>query len=80
MLCIIRKVFYRARWQSGNTLSPPPLRPGFGSRHGLKWESWSLLAVGRKFTVENPDQLYVLASSAFPTTCHDMTCTVLKPT
>ena len=18
----------------------PPLRPGFGSRHGLKWESW----------------------------------------
>ena len=61
------------------TLSPPTsLRPGFGSRHGLKWESWYLLAVGRQFTVQNPDELYVLVSSALPTTRRDMTCTVLK--
>ena len=27
------------RWQSGNTLVSH-LKPGFGSQHGLKWESW----------------------------------------
>ena len=27
------------QWQSGNTRLPP-LRPGFDSRHSLKWESW----------------------------------------
>ena len=38
------------------------------------------LVVGRQFTVQNLDQLYVLVSSALPTTCCDMTCTVLKAT
>ena len=40
----------------------------------------SLLAVGRQFTVQNPSELYVLVSSALPTTRRDMTCTVLKAT
>ena len=39
-----------------------------------------LLAFGRQFTVQNPDELYVLVSSALPTTRRDMTCTVLKAT
>ena len=58
----------------------PPLRAEFGSWHCLKWESWYLLAVGRQFTVQNIVQLYVLVSSALPTTRCDMTCTVLKAT
>ena len=37
-------------------------------------------AVGRQFTVQNPNELYVLVSSALPTTRRDMTCTVLKAT
>ena len=36
--------------------------------------------VGRQFTVHNPSELYVLVSSALPTTRRDMTCTVLKAT
>ena len=63
------------------TLSPPtseavvrfPAWPQVGK---LRW----LLAVGRQFTVQNPDELYVLVSSALPTTRRDMTCTVLKTT
>ena len=39
-----------------------------------------LVAVGRQFTVQNPSELYVLVSSALPTTHRDMTCTVLKAT
>ena len=35
-------------------------------------------AIGRQFTVKNPDKLCVLVSSALPTTRRDMTCTVLK--
>ena len=38
------------------------------------------IAVGRQFTVQNPNELYVLVSSALPTTRRDMTCTVLKAT
>ena len=38
------------------------------------------LVVACQFTVQNPDELYVLVSSALPTTCCDMTCTVLKVT
>ena len=38
------------------------------------WESWKL------FIVQNLDQLHILVSSAHKTTCHDMTCTVLKVT
>ena len=62
------------------TLSPPTSEAGVRSQHGLKWESWWLLAVGRQFTVHNPSELYVLVSSALPTTRRDMTCTVLKAT
>ena len=39
-----------------------------------------MIAVGRQFTVQNPIELYVLVSSALPTTCRDMTCTVSKAT
>ena len=55
-------------------------RAGFCSWHGLKWESWYLLAVGPQFTVQNLDELNVLVSSAHKTSRHDMTCTVLKAT
>ena len=42
---------------------------------------WTPLGrVGRQFTVQNPSELYVLVSSALPTTRRDMTCTVLKAT
>ena len=37
-----------------------------------------LVVACRQFTVQNHDQLYVLVSSVFPTTCRDMTCTLLK--
>ena len=37
-----------------------------------------LLAVGQQFTVQNPNEMYVLVSSALPTTRRDMTCTALK--
>ena len=61
------------------TLLPPtseagvqfPARPQVGKL---------VVAVGRQCTVQNPDELYVLVSSALPTTCRDMTCTVLKVT
>ena len=36
-----------------------------------------MLAVGRQFTVQNPNELYVLVTSALPTTRRDMTRTVL---
>ena len=49
------------------TLSHPTSEAGFGSREG-----WYLL------TVQNPDERYVLVSSALPTTRRDMTCTVMK--
>ena len=58
----------------------PPLRPGFDPRMGSSGKAGSLLAVGRQFTVHNPSELYVLVSSALPTTRRDMTCTVLKVT
>ena len=61
-------------------LSPPTSEAGVRFLHGLKWESWQLLAIGRQFTVQNPNELYVLVSSALPTTRRDMTCTVLKAT
>ena len=43
------------------TLSPPTSEAGVRS-----------LAVGRKFTVQNPNKLYVLVSSALPATRHDI--------
>ena len=41
-------------------------------------QQWVISGIGRQFTVQNPDKLYVLVSSALPTTHHNMTCTVLK--
>ena len=37
-----------------------------------------VVAIGQQFTVQNLDQLYILVSSALPTTHCDMTYTVLK--
>ena len=62
------------------TLSPPT------SETGVRFPAWPqvgklvVAAVGRQFTVQIPDELYVLVSSALPTTRRDMTCTVLKAT
>ena len=62
------------------TLSPPtseagvwfPARPQVGKPVvACRWSG---------FTVQNPDELYVLVSSPLPTTHPDMTCTVLKAT
>ena len=56
------------------------------SEAGVRFPAWPqvgklvVLAVGRQFTVQNPNELYVLVSSALPTTSRDMTCTVLKTT
>ena len=41
---------------------------------------WNHLPNEVRFTVHNPSELYVLVSSALPTTRRDMTCTVLKAT
>ena len=46
----------------------------------LENSGYQSLAVGRQFTVQNHDQLYVLVSSAHKTTHRDMTCTVLRVT
>ena len=62
------------------TFSPPTSEAGLWF---LDWPQVGKLVVacfGRQFTVQNLDQLYVLVSSALPTTCCDMTCTVLKTT
>ena len=59
------------------TLSPPT------SEAGVLFPAWpqvGKLVVGRQFTVQNPNELYVLVSCALPTTRCDMTCTVLKVT
>ena len=62
------------------TLSPPtseagvrfPARPQVGKL--VVACHWS------QFTVQNPNELYVLVSSALPTTRRDMAYTVLKAT
>ena len=52
----------------------------YTSEAGVRFPPWPqvgklvVLAVGRQFTVQNPNELYVLVSSAL----RDMTCTVLK--
>ena len=60
------------------TLSPPT------SEVGVRFLAWpqvgKLVVACRWFTVQNPSELYVLVSSALPTTRRDMTCTVLKET
>ena len=59
------------------TLSSPT------SEAGVRFPAWPqvgklVVAVGRQFTLQNPNELYVLVSSALPTTHRNMTCTVLK--
>ena len=72
---------YRGQGGRVVTLSPPT------SEAGVRFPAWP--QVGKLvvaccwsalFTVQNPDELYVLVSSALPTTHRDMTCTVLKAT
>ena len=60
------------------TLSPPTSEAGV--RFPARPQVGKLVAVGRQFTVQNPNELYVLVSSALPTTRRDMTCTVLEAT
>ena len=63
------------------TLSPPTSEAGVQfTAPPQVGKAGSLLAVGRQFTVQNLDQLYVLVSSALPTVRRDTTCTVLKAT
>ena len=63
------------------TLSPPtseagvrfPVRPQVGKLVvACRWSG--------VYSTEPPNELYVLVSSALPTTRRDMTCTVLKAT
>ena len=62
------------------TLLPPTSEAGV--RFPARPQVGKLVVAGRwsAVTVQNPDELYVLVSSALPTTRRDMTCTVLKAT
>ena len=60
------------------TLSPPTAEAGVRSPAWPQVGKLVVASIGRQFTVQNPDELYVLVSSALPTTRRDMTCTVLK--
>ena len=60
------------------TLSPPTSEAGVRSP---AWPQVGKLVVACRWSAvysAEPYELYVLVSSALPTTCHDMTCTVLK--
>ena len=63
-------------------LSPPTSEAGvwFPARPQVGKLVVACLAICWQFTVQNPNELYVLVSSALPTTRRDMTCTVLKAT
>ena len=54
------------------THSPPTSKIRVRIRPDLEWGSWYLLAVCLQFTVQNLDQLYVLVSSAHPSTHCDI--------
>ena len=58
------------------TLSPPTSEAGV--RFPAPPQVGKLVVACRWFTVQNPNELYVLVSSALPTTRRDITCTVLK--
>ena len=62
------------------TLLPPTSEAGVRSPSRPYVGKLVVASVGRQFTVHNPSKLYVLVSSALPTTRRDMTCTVLKAT
>ena len=62
------------------TLSPPTSEAGVRFPARPQVGKLVVPSVGRQFTVQNPSELYVLVSSALPTTHCDMTCTVLKAT
>ena len=60
------------------TLSPPTSEAGV--RFPARPQVGKLVVACHWSIVQNPNELYVLVSSALPTTRHDMTCTVLKAT
>ena len=62
------------------TLSAPTSEAGVRFPSRPQVGKLVVAAISRHFTVQNPDKLYVLVSSALPTTRRDMTCTVLKAT
>ena len=62
------------------TLWPPTSEAGVRFPAQPQVGKLVVAAVGQQFTVQNPNKLYVLVSSALPTTHRDMTCTVLKAT
>ena len=68
------------RWQSGNTLASHLCGWGSIPVMAVSGKAGSCLPLVVQFTVQNPSALYVLVSSALPTTRRDMTCTVLKAT
>ena len=73
------KVYTYKRGHGGRvvTLSPPTSEAGV---RFLARPQVGKLVVARQFTVQNPNELYVLVSSALLTTRRDMTYTVLKAT
>ena len=73
--------FFLVTGHSGRvvTLSPPTSEAGV--RFPARPQVGKLVVACRWSAVySNPDELYVLVSSALPTTPRDMTCTVLKAT
>ena len=62
------------------TLLPPTSEAGVRFTARPQVGKLVVACVGWQFTVQNLYQLYVLVSSALPTTRHDITCTVLKVT
>ena len=91
-VCIVAKIFHvyimvQTAWKArlGNLIISPTfycyffpqmyINPDWVIRGGADIPKQPVV-----FTVQNPDELYVLVSSALPTTRCDMTCTVLKAT
>ena len=72
---IFRRFFIMALGGRVVTLSPPSSEAAvrFTARPQV-----GKLAIGQQLVLQNPDELYVLVSSALPTARRDMTCTVLK--
>ena len=64
------------RWQSGNTLASHLCGRGSIPDMAPSGKAGSCLLL--VCSLQNPNKLFVLVSSALPTTRRDMTCTVLK--
>ena len=71
--------FLGPRWQSGNTLASHLCGRGSIPAMAVSGKAGSCLPLvgSLQFTVQNPSELYVLVSSALPTTRRDMTCTLI---